>query len=73
MATNANEEAWLQHELGYCFLSKRDFAQARQHGEAAMALSRQSGDMRWHLNACLLVAQAQGWYIREILLTRIKR
>ena len=56
----SDDDAWLHHEIGYCYLSKRDFLQAKQHGDVALTLARKSGDERWKLNAYLLVAQALG-------------
>ena len=54
------EEAWLYHEIGYCYLSKKEFQLARQHGEKALSLAESKKDARWQLNSCLLIAQAQG-------------
>ena len=54
------EEAWLHHEIGYCFLSKREFESARRSAETALYLARKHEDVRWKFNAYLLLAQALG-------------
>ena len=53
------ERAWLYHEIGYCHLSKREYARAKQFGEMAYASAEHTGDMIWQLNASTLIAQAE--------------
>ena len=59
-----SEEAWIHHEIGYCFLSRREFESARRSAERALHLARRHDDVRWKFNAYLLLAQALGGLLK---------
>ena len=53
------ERAWLYHEIGYCYLSKREYSRAKQFAEMAYAAAEHTADLVWQLNASALIAQAE--------------
>ena len=53
------ERAWLYHEIGYCYLSKREYSKAKQFAEMAYASAEHTSDLVWQLNASALIAQAE--------------
>lgn len=60
MATTPDENSWLFHELGRCHLELGNYDQAKAHGEKSLTAAQESSDLAWQLNACVLVAQAEG-------------
>ena len=60
MATTPDENSWLFHELGRCHLELGNYDQAKAHGEKSLTAAQEGSDLAWQLNACVLVAQAEG-------------
>ena len=60
MATTPDENSWLFHELGRCHLELGNYDLAKAHGEKSLTAAQEGCDLAWQLNACVLVAQAEG-------------
>ena len=60
MATTPDEISWLFHELGRCHLELGNYDHAKVHGAKSLAAAQEGCDFAWQLNACVLVAQAEG-------------
>ena len=58
--SDLSEKSWLYHEMGYCYLTLADFAMANQCGIMAYETAESAANLEWQVNACLLIAQAQG-------------
>jgi len=55
---NDVENAWLEHELGRCYIEIEDYQSAVDHAGRAVVDAKAAEDSRWILNASVLAAQA---------------
>lgn len=60
MAESDLEETWLYHEIGRCHLELENYDQALSFGQQSMTAAVEAKDNVWRLNACVLMAQAEG-------------
>ena len=59
LCNSHREQAWLYHEIGYCYLSKMDYFSAKQYGALSMETAQTIVDSKWELNATILTGQAE--------------
>ncbi|XP_065137042.1 outer dynein arm-docking complex subunit 4 isoform X2 [Paramisgurnus dabryanus] len=59
LASDPLEKTWLFHEIGRCYLELKRYAEARDYGLLSSEAADETSDMRWQLNAIVLVAQAE--------------
>ncbi|XP_011854229.1 PREDICTED: tetratricopeptide repeat protein 25 [Mandrillus leucophaeus] len=59
LAKTTLEKTWLFHEIGRCYLELDQAWQAQNYGEKSQQCAEEEGDIKWQLNASVLVAQAQ--------------
>ncbi|XP_011902040.1 PREDICTED: tetratricopeptide repeat protein 25 isoform X2 [Cercocebus atys] len=59
LAKTTLEKTWLFHEIGRCYLELDQAWQAQNYGEKSQQCAEKEGDIKWQLNASVLVAQAQ--------------
>jgi hypothetical protein len=60
LTESVEEKAWLNHELGYCFLSLELHEDAKRHGQSSYKYATQINDKQWLMNSSNLVGQAEG-------------
>ena len=70
LSASKEESVWVHHEMGKCYLELKEFDLAKEVGERAVSLASEVKDMTWYLNSSVLVAQAEGMYIRIMLIVR---
>ena len=59
LVSTAEENAWLQHELGRCHLELGNLSEAVEMGMKSRTSAEEAGDQMWQLNASMLIGQAQ--------------
>ena len=58
MSTDARERAWLEHEIGRCYLALQNNEQARECAQNACADAEEAPQL--HLEATMLLGAADG-------------
>ncbi|XP_053708345.1 outer dynein arm-docking complex subunit 4 [Synchiropus splendidus] len=53
------EQTWLLHEIGRCHLELNHYDEARDYGIQSAAAADQTDDVKWKMNANVLVAQSE--------------
>ncbi|XP_065834285.1 outer dynein arm-docking complex subunit 4-like [Oscarella lobularis] len=53
------ESTWLFHEIGRCHLELKQYDDAHDYGEKALATAKEIDDNVWQLNASVLIAQSE--------------
>ena len=72
--SDSAEKAWMQHEIGYCYLTLNDPLRAMQCGVSAYENAEAADDSEWQINSCLLIAQShRRWTLTALILNGCKR
>lgn len=53
------EKTWLFHEIGWCYLELHRLKEARDYGVRSAAAADEIADVKWQINANVLVAQSE--------------
>ncbi|KAM6966353.1 outer dynein arm-docking complex subunit 4 [Tautogolabrus adspersus] len=53
------EKTWLFHNIGWCYLELKRHQEARDYGIRSVAAAEEIADVKWQINANVLVAQSE--------------
>ncbi|XP_060921890.1 outer dynein arm-docking complex subunit 4 [Labrus mixtus] len=59
LVSDVLEKTWLFHNIGWCYLELKQHQEARDYGIRSGAAAEEIADVKWQINANVLVAQSE--------------
>ncbi|XP_020488274.2 outer dynein arm-docking complex subunit 4 isoform X2 [Labrus bergylta] len=59
LVSDVLEKTWLFHNIGWCYLELKQHQEARDYGIRSVAAAEEIADVKWQINANVLVAQSE--------------